>query len=66
MVQLVVLLCATLRGARLVRTKLDALRLLNQASKHCDEDTRLQRTVPYFLCMVRIPKQGLVWLLDDT
>eukprot|EP00873_Tetraselmis_striata_P002336 jgi/Tetstr1/422600/TSEL_013406.t2 len=52
MVLLTAVLCTLLRGARLPEAKLTAMGLLCQAVRLCDDDTRLQRAVPYLLALV--------------
>ena len=49
MILVAVLLCTLLRGVRMQESKIAAITLLTQAAKHCDDDTRLQRIVPYLL-----------------
>lgn len=49
MILVAVLLCTLLRGVRMQESKIAALTLLTQAAMHCDDDTRLQRIVPYIL-----------------
>ncbi|KAK3265006.1 hypothetical protein CYMTET_26290, partial [Cymbomonas tetramitiformis] len=48
-------LCATLRGARLARSKARALSLLCEVAAQCDDDLRLQRVVPYLLAVLAEP-----------
>ena len=49
MILVAVLLCTLLRGVRMQESKITAIMLLTQAAMHCDDDTRLQRIVPYLL-----------------
>ena len=49
MILVAVLLCTLLRGVRMQESKIAAITLLTQAAMHCDDDTRLQRIVPYLL-----------------
>ena len=49
MILVAVLLCTLLRGVRMQESKIAAMTLLTQAAMHCDDDTRLQRIVPYLL-----------------
>lgn len=49
MILVAVLLCTLLRGVRMQESKIAAITLLTQAATHCDDDTRLQRIVPYLL-----------------
>ena len=52
MVLLTSLLCTLLRTARFQDSKLKCLTLLGHTSALCDDDTRLQRVVPFLLSMV--------------
>lgn len=47
LVLLVNLLCVSLRGAKLVHSKLKALHLLRLMTEHVDDSVRLQRVLPY-------------------
>ena len=49
MVLLVGALCALLRGCQLLESRRAAISLLYEAALACDDDTRLQRTVPYLV-----------------
>ena len=49
MILVAVLLCTLLRGVRMQESKIAAITLLTQAAMRCDDDTRLQRIVPYLL-----------------
>lgn len=49
MILVAVLLCTLLRGVRMQENKIAAITLLTHAAKYCDDDTRLQRIVPYLL-----------------
>ncbi|KAK9909837.1 hypothetical protein WJX75_008190 [Coccomyxa subellipsoidea] len=51
MVLITVLLCTLVRGAKLQEAKTRAVALLSKAAALCDDDTRLQRVVPYLLSM---------------
>ena len=51
-----VLLCSLLRGARLQESRIQAMGLLTEIAAGCDDDTRLQRIVPYL--MVRRSARG--------
>ena len=44
-----VLLCSLLRGARLQESRVQAMALLTEIAAGCDDDTRLQRIVPYLM-----------------
>ena len=44
-----VLLCSLLRGARLQESRVQAMALLTEIAARCDDDTRLQRIVPYLM-----------------
>ncbi|KAL3131972.1 hypothetical protein ABBQ38_007667 [Trebouxia sp. C0009 RCD-2024] len=55
MILVAVLLCTLLRGVRMQESKIAAITLLTQAAMQCDDDTRLQRIVPYLLAMVGEP-----------
>ena len=44
-----VLLCSLLRGARLQESRVQAMALLTEIAAGCDDDTRLQRMVPYLM-----------------
>ncbi|BDA42626.1 probable phosphoinositide 3-kinase regulatory subunit 4 [Coccomyxa sp. Obi] len=52
MVLITVLLCTLVRGAKLQEAKTRAVALLSRAAAMCDDDTRLQRVVPYLLSMM--------------
>ncbi|EIE24687.1 hypothetical protein COCSUDRAFT_258, partial [Coccomyxa subellipsoidea C-169] len=52
MVLITVLLCTLVRGAKLQEAKTRAVALLSKAAALCDDDTRLQRVVPYLLSMM--------------
>ena len=54
MILVAVLLCTLLRGVRMQESKIAAITLLMQAAMHCDDDTRLQRIVPYLLVICRL------------
>ena len=55
MILVAVLLCTLLRGVRMQESKIAAVGLLTQAAMHCDDDTRLQRVVPYLLVTPPLP-----------
>ena len=63
MILIAVLLCTLLRGVRMQESKIAAITLLTQAAVHCDDDTRLQRIVPYLLVRIYVYQesyQGIV------
>ena len=55
MVLVAVLLCTLLRGCRLQEYKARVLRLLRDAAAHCDDETRLQRVLPYLVAATAEP-----------
>lgn len=62
MILVAVLLCTLLRGVRMQENKIAAITLLTHAAKFCDDDTRLQRIVPYLLVSFVV---GLLkWICD--
>ena len=50
-----VLLCSLLRGARLQESRVQAMALLTEIAAGCDDDTRLQRIVPYLMVSSSAP-----------
>lgn len=48
-IMIAVLLCSLLRGARLQESRVQAMALLTEIAAGCDDDTRLQRIVPYLM-----------------
>ncbi|KAK9806003.1 hypothetical protein WJX73_003643 [Symbiochloris irregularis] len=68
MVLVAVLLCALVRGAKLQDSRARAVAMLSQAAEMCDDDTRLQRIVPYLLALISEPgmagvRCGALWCL---
>jgi phosphoinositide-3-kinase regulatory subunit 4 len=55
MVLVAVLLCSLLRGSRLQGHKARLVGLLSDAAAHCDDDTRLQRLLPYLVAATAEP-----------
>ena len=55
MVLLAVLLCTLLRGCRLQEHKARVVWLLRDAAVHCDDETRLQRVLPYLVAATSEP-----------
>ena len=55
MVLVAVLLCTLLRGSRLQGHKARVVALLCDAAAHCDDETRLQRVLPYLIAAVAEP-----------
>ncbi|GAB4818761.1 hypothetical protein N2152v2_005807 [Parachlorella kessleri] len=55
MVLVAVLLCTLLRGARLQEHKTRVVSLLCDSAAFCDDDTRLQRVVPYLIAATSEP-----------
>jgi hypothetical protein len=55
MVLVAVLLCSLLRGCRLQGHKARVVALLRDAAAHCDDDTRLQRLLPFLVAATTEP-----------
>ena len=72
MILVAVLLCTLLRGVRMQENKIAAITLLTHAARHCDDDTRLQRVVPYllvrrlFLPVTSLRHATFLWLCVET
>lgn len=59
MTLLATLLCSLLRGARLPDHRVSGVLMLTRAAVHCDEDTKLQRIIPYVLAMIGVVMYGV-------
>ena len=55
MVLVAVLLCTLLRGSRLQEHKARVVGLLCDSAAHCDDETRLQRVLPYLVAATAEP-----------
>ncbi|KAI3438322.1 hypothetical protein D9Q98_000756 [Chlorella vulgaris] len=55
MVLVAVLLCTLLRGSRLQEHKARCVWLLRDAAAHCDDETRLQRVLPFLVAATAEP-----------
>ena len=55
MVLVAVLLCTLLRGCRLQEHKARVVGLLCDAAAYCDDETRLQRVLPYLVAATAEP-----------
>lgn len=62
MILVAVLLCTLLRGVRMQENKIAVITLLTHAAKYCDDDTRLQRIVPYLLVRLLAPQAAFLVL----